>query len=288
MVKRRFDSLPPDLRLVAPGVPAAVVGVIATAMSPTRDGRPQAVRQFLRQLELAASAAQAAASSNTGAAARTAFSAITSWALARNPRPRANLMQNLVDDLRYSVRSLRRKPLFAVVAIATLALGIGANAAIFSVVNAVVLRPLPYPEPDRLVVINSQFEGRTCCPISTPNFLDLRAQVSQLEDMVSFGGAMFAVSGSGEPVRMSGLRVTRGYFEMLGATAQLGRLIGPAEDQFGSEAVVVISDRLWRDRYDTDPGVLGQTLNIDSVPHTIIGVAPQEFREGRLATALPC
>jgi len=190
-------------------------------------------------------------------------------------------MQNMFDDLRYSMRSLRRKPLFAIVAIITLALGIGANAAIFSVVNAVILRPLPYPEPERLVVINSQFEGRTCCPISAPNFLDLRDQVSEIDDMVAAGGTMFAVSGGSEPVRMSGLYVTQGYFEMLGAQPQAGRMIGAAEDQFGSEAVVVISDRLWRDRYDADPAVVGQSINVDSVPRTIIGVAPPDFREGR-------
>ncbi len=281
IVKRRFDSVPPDLGLVAPRVPSAIVSVIGAAMSPDRERRPNNARQFLDQLELAATASSAPAAGETRTATRAALAAITSWALTRNSTPRASLMQNLFDDLRYSMRSLRRKPLFAVVAIITLALGIGANAAIFSVVNAVILRPLPYPDPERLVVINSQFEGRTCCPISTPNFLDLRAQVSQIDDMVAQGGAMFAVSGSGEPVRMSGLYVTQGYFEMLGALPQAGRLIGPAEDQFGSEPVVVISDRLWRDRYAGDPGVVGQAITIDSVPHAIIGVAPRDFREGR-------
>jgi len=254
IVKRRFDSVPPDLGLVAPHVPSAIVSVIGAAMSPDREQRPNGVRQFLHQLDLAATASSAPAAGETRTATRTALAAITSWALTRSTTPRASLMQNLFDDLRYSMRSLRRKPLFAVVAIITLALGIGANAAIFSVVNAVILRPLPYPDSERLVVINSQFEGRTCCPISTPNFLDLRAQVSQIDDMVALGGAMFAVSGSGEPVRMSGLYVTRGYFEMLGALPQAGRLIGR---------------------------VIGEPIIIDSVPHTIIGVAPRDFREGR-------
>jgi len=281
IVKRRFDSVPPDLRLVAPRLPAALASVLAAAMSPDREHRPAAAGQFLRRLELAATTAAVPVSGDTSTAAHTALTAITSWALTRRSTPRASLMQNLFDDLRYSMRSLRRKPLFAVVAIITLALGIGANAAIFSVVNGVLLRPLPYPEPERLIRIYSQFEGRTCCPISTPNFLDLRSQVSQLEDMVSYGGGMFAISGDGDPVRMRGLYVTHGYFEMLGAEPQVGRLIGQVDDQFGGESVVVISDRLWQDRYGASEDVVGQSINIDSVPHTVIGVAPQEFREGQ-------
>ncbi len=278
VVKRRFDSVPPDLRRLAPGIPEAIASVVAAGMALDPADRPRSASEFMRRLELATTTAPS--SDSSASASQQAFQAITTWALARASNPRPNIMRNLIEDLRFSVRSLMRRPLFAIVAIVTLALGIGANTAIFSVVNAVVLRPLPYPEPEQLVRISSQYEGRTCCPISTPNFLDLREQTTQLQSMVAYSSGMAAVSGSGEPVRLRTMRVNAGYFEMLGAEPQLGRFIGTTEDTFGSELVAVISDQLWRDRYEGRSDVIGETIRMDSRVRTIIGVAPQEFREG--------
>jgi predicted permease len=187
-------------------------------------------------------------------------------------------MGTLWEDLRLSTRSLRRKPLFAVVAIFTLALGIGANTAMFSVIHAVLLRPLPYPEPERLVRIYSAFEGQRCCTISAPNFADMRGQIRQLEDLVAYSSGAFSITGSDEPIRLSGYQVSAGLFELLGATPQLGRFITEEDDRFGSEPVVVVSDRLWRDRYSADPTVIGKTIVVDSRPYVVIGVAPPSFR----------
>ena len=151
-------------------------------------------------------------------------------------------MEALLEDLRLSVRSLWRKPLFAIVAIFTLALGIGANTAMFSVIHAVLLSPLPYAEPERLVRVYSAFEGRLCCTVSAPNFEYMRARTRQFEDLVAFSSGAFSITGGDEPVRLSGYQVSAGLFELLGTTPQVGRFITEQDDQFGSEPVVVLSD----------------------------------------------
>jgi hypothetical protein len=140
-------------------------------------------------------------------------------------------MEALLDDLRFSIRSLLRKPLFASVAVLTLALGIGANTAMYSVIHAAILRPLPYPEPERLARIYSAFEGRLCCVVSAPNFLDMRNRQSSFEDLVAFSGYQFTLSGDGDPVRLFGYRVSHGLFELLGADPQVGRLFEATDDR---------------------------------------------------------
>ncbi len=187
-------------------------------------------------------------------------------------------MEALLEDLRLSVRSLWRKPLFAIVAICTLALGIGANTAMFSVIHAVILSPLPYAEPERLVRVYSAFEGRLCCTVSAPNFEDMRARTRQFEDLVAYSSGAFSITGGDEPVRISGYQVSSGLFELLGASPQAGRFMNKEDDRFGSEPVVVLSDRLWRDRFAADPEIVGESIIIDSRPHAVIGVAPPGFR----------
>jgi predicted permease len=187
-------------------------------------------------------------------------------------------MDALLDDLRFSLRALCRKPLFATVAVLTLALGIGANTAMYSVIQAVVLRPLPYPEPDRLVRIYSTFEGSVCCPLSGPNFLDVRERQTSFEDVAAYGSVAVSITGEGDPVREFGYQLSDGLFEVLGATPQVGRFITAEDDRFGAEPVVVISDRLWRERFGGEGDVLGKALVIDSVARTIVGVAPPGFR----------
>jgi len=187
-------------------------------------------------------------------------------------------MEAFLEDLRLSVRSLWRKPLFAIVAIFTLALGIGANTAMFSVIHAVLLSPLPYAEPERLVRVYSAFEGRLCCTVSAPNFEVMRARTRQFEDLVAYFSSAFSITGGDEPIRLSGYQVSSGLFELLGTSPQIGRFITEQDNRFGSEPVVVLSDRLWRDRFAADPEVIGESLIIDSRPHAVIGVAPPGFR----------
>lgn len=282
VVQRRFDTVPPDLRALAPGVPESVISVLSAAMSVDPDERPDTPGELVHRLELAAEVSRPATASRADLS-RTALSALGAWALSRRPRRRGALMASMLDDLRYSFRSLVRRPLFAAVAVITLALGIGANAAIFSVIHAVVLSPLPFPEPESLVRLYSTYEGSLCCPLSAPNFLDLREGTSEFADLAGYGSAAFSVSGGGESVRVSGYRVTDGLFELLGATPQIGRFFSAEDDRGGAAPVAVLSDRFWRDHYEADPAVLGETLVIDTVPHTIIGVA----RPGLRVTGTP-
>lgn len=275
IVRRRFDAVPPDLAAAAPGLPAAVVRVIAAAMSVDPDSRPTSAGDLVDRL---AAAACASAPRPRSGALQSAARAVTRWAASRAPRRRGLLMRNLLDDLRFSVRSMGRRPLFALVAILTLALGIGANAAIFSVVHAVVLRPLPFPDPDRLLRIYSTFEGEACCTVAAPSFVDLRNEVQSFERLVAYSGGAFTITGDKEPVRIEGQYVSHGFFEMLGAVPQVGRFIEERDDTYGAEPVVVLGDTLWRERFDGRADVVGQSVTIDSIPRTIVGVAPPDFR----------
>ncbi|MFW6198433.1 MAG: protein kinase domain-containing protein, partial [Acidobacteriota bacterium] len=159
LIRRRFDSVPPDLRRQAPELRQEVCRVIAAAMAVDRDRRPATATELVERLELA----RTEAGSEAPSLALNTISSVARWAAARaSTRPRGALMSSFLHDLQFSVRSLARRPLFALVTVITLALGIGANAAIFSVVHAVVLSPLPYEDPERLLVVRSTYEGRPC------------------------------------------------------------------------------------------------------------------------------
>ncbi len=171
----------------------------------------------------------------------------------------AEMLELLLKDLRYGFRMLRRKPGFALVAIMTLALGIGANTAIFSVVNAVLLRPLPYPEPERLVSVYESLPQGGLGSVSAPNLLDRRAQSDVFTGIAAYQYGDFNLQEEQQPVRAVGAYVSSNFFEVLGATPQAGRAFSEGEDKAGSERVVVLSDRLWRRNYGADPGVVGGT-----------------------------
>src|SRR5262245_169655 len=166
----------------------------------------------------------------------------------------------LQQDLRYAARTLRKSPGFTIVAALTLALGIGANTAIFSVVDAVMLRPLPYPEPSRLVelwgnVRRAKVERRGA---SYPDFVDWRDQSRSFEAMAAFVDGDLTIAGTGEPERITGEFVSQPYFDLLGMRAVLGRTFRPEEDQVPERnAVVVLSDGLWKRRFGADSAVLG-------------------------------
>ena len=190
-------------------------------------------------------------------------------------------MSTLLHDLRYAVRMLRKNLAFTVVAVLTLTFGIGANTAIFSVVNAVVLRPLPFPKSEQLVIIRDDLTGR--------QIEDVGLSVDELKDLQERSGVFQQVSavwpvdanltGSERPERIELLAVSPNYFSLLGATAQLGRVFGPEEQQAkGFAEGVVISDRLWKRLYGSDPNILGRKVYADTDLYTIIGVMPPGFR----------
>ncbi|HKP88121.1 MAG TPA: ABC transporter permease [Blastocatellia bacterium] len=196
-------------------------------------------------------------------------------------------MENLLKDVRYGIRMLTRNLGFTVVAVMTLALGIGANAAIFSVVNAVLLRPLPYADPDRLMIIREtklpQFPEFS---VSPGNFLDWQKQNTVFERLVSISGGAFNLIGTGEPERLQGLRVTDGFFATLGAQPQIGREFLPEEDQPGHGNVVILSHGLWQRRFGGDENILNQTMTLNGQSYTVVGVMPATFRFGGRSTDL--
>jgi putative ABC transport system permease protein len=190
-------------------------------------------------------------------------------------------MQTLWQDLRYGARMLLKKPGFTLIAVVTLALGIGANTAIFSVVNTVLLRPLPFKEPDRLVMIREmklpQFPEFS---VSPGNFLDWKRQNTVFERLVSLRASSFNLIGAGDPEQVMGLRVTDGFFAMLGAQPQIGRVFLPEEDQPGRANVALLSNSLWQRRFGGDPKILNQTITLSGQSYTVIGVMPANFRFG--------
>ena len=179
-------------------------------------------------------------------------------------------IEDLARDLRHGLLALKRNPAFTTIAVLTLALGIGGNSAIFSVVAAVLLRPLPYHEPDRLVSAGSMLAGE---------YLFLRDHTETLRDMALYRATVgFNLSHVGEPERSTGAYVSANIFSTLGSTAIVGRTFRPAEEQPGDSAVVVISHALWRQRFGADPGIVGRDVLIDSEPRKVVGVMPPTFR----------
>ena len=188
-------------------------------------------------------------------------------------------LDSLLQDARYAVRTLTRSPAFSVVALLALALGIGANTAVFSVVNAVLLRPLPFVEPDRLVMV-SNYRPRGSASIA--DFLDWRARSQSLESLDAFEvnpftNNRFTWTGDGEPEKLVGYRVTAGFFHTLGVQPILGRTFVAGEDDPGRSRTVVLSERLWRPRYGANPDVLGRQVVANGRGHTIVGVIPSSF-----------
>ncbi len=186
-------------------------------------------------------------------------------------------MDTLRQDLAYAFRRLRQAPGFTLVAVATLTLGIGANSAIFSVVNAVLLKPLPFPEPDRLVMVSQTWEGRFTRVYSPQNFLDLAAQARSFESLAALDGEGVTLTGRGAPARLEGAAVSAGFFDLLRIRPLLGRAFLPGENETGSHRVVVLGHRLWRERFGSDPSVLGQQVQLDRDSYLVVGVAPPGF-----------
>lgn len=187
-------------------------------------------------------------------------------------------MNTFWQDLRYGVRMLMKKPGFTLIAIITLALGIGANAAIFSVVNAVLLRPLPYKEPERLVIIReTKLPQFSEFAVASGNFLEWIKQNTTFERLIAMRPATLNLADPGNPELLRGLSVTGGFCAMLGVQPQLGRDFLPDEAQPGRSNVVLLSHKLWQRRFGGDPKILNRTLPLDGQSYTIIGVMPEGF-----------
>jgi predicted permease len=189
-------------------------------------------------------------------------------------------VEDLIQDIRYGIRSLYSNPGFTLVAVLALALGTGANTAVFSVVNAVLLRPLPYREPDSLIMLwsSSPKTDRLREPVSVPDMLDYRSQSSTLEGIASLAYDDFNLSTGDVPLHVQGSMVTANFFSVLGVTPALGRFFAAGEDRAGPGRVVVISNGLWKRRFGADPGILDHTIQLNGGTFNIIGVAPATFR----------
>jgi putative ABC transport system permease protein len=190
------------------------------------------------------------------------------------------LIETLRQDFGFAVRGLRRSLGFTTVAVITLALGIGANTAIFSVVNALLLRPLPFEDPDRLVLIwgDKQLEDWPELPLSLPNFTDVRDQSQSFESLAAWVSGTFNLSGGAEPEQVQYGIVTANLFSTLGVGPLLGRAFLPAEDQPGCAPVIVVSHSLWQRRFGADPDLVGKALTLDGQSYEVVGVMPSNFR----------
>ncbi len=186
-------------------------------------------------------------------------------------------MTTLLQDLKYGFRMLVKNPGFTAVAVIALALGIGANTAIFSVVNAVLLKPLPFRDPNRLMVLNEANPRQPQVSVAYPNYFDWKQQNHVFEEMASFQQRDFNLAGVSEPENIGGSAVSSNLLQTLGMKSVLGRDFRPDEDKKGAEPVVILGYSLWQRRFGGEPGVVGRTVTLDAKPFTIVGVMPPQL-----------
>ena len=186
-------------------------------------------------------------------------------------------MSTLLQDLRYGLRMLARNPGFVAVAVLTLALGIGANAALFSVISGVLLEPLPYPEPDRLVALYSRDANYMQSSVAYLNFLDWVRDNRSFSALAAYRGDDYTLTGTGEPERVPAEMISANFFPLLGVRLVVGRTFFPEEDRVGAAPVVVIGSGFWKRKFGAAPDALGKALTLNGVPHTIVGVVPEDY-----------
>lgn len=191
-------------------------------------------------------------------------------------------MKQLRSDFRYGWRMMRKAKTFSIIAVLTLAIGIGANTAIFSVVYGVLLRPLPFNHADELVYLwhtppQSSFPGTKTFAVSAANYFDWKAQNQSFQNMAISAFTSMNLTGNGEPQALQGRAVSPEYFSVLQSASLLGRTFAPDEDQPGREHVVVLSYALWQSRFGGDRRLIGRTIRLDELPYTVIGVMPRPF-----------
>lgn len=183
-----------------------------------------------------------------------------------------------MNDLKFAFRQLLKNPGFTAVAVLTLALGIGANTAIFSVVNAVLLRPLPYPEPDQLVQLRADWSGSPGTEIGSATFLEVKAQSRSLARIAAYSGGDLTLTGTGSAERLVAGAVTADFFPLLGVQPALGRNFTPEEDTPNGPKAVILGPVLWQSRFGGNPDVLGRTITLNGQSHTVVGILPARFQ----------
>jgi putative ABC transport system permease protein len=191
------------------------------------------------------------------------------------------MTENLLFDLRYAIRVLLRSPGFSFIAIATMALGIGATTAIYSVIDATLLHPLPYPNPTELIHVEDDLPGTDAkdVGISVPEWRDLQSSGIFQSVALASHGANTNLTGGAQPERLTFKWVTPNYFAVLGVSGQLGHAFDPRDVTPGVNLQVVISDGLWRQEFGADPNIIGKTLRLDNDPYQVVGVMPRGFRD---------
>ena len=191
---------------------------------------------------------------------------------------RADFFESLKQDVRYAIRSLARTPGFTAVVVLTLALGICANTAMFSVVNAVLLKPLPYKDPHQLVRVFSSFRGsgNLQYPASQPEFMDYKSLSNVFENAAAYTAASLTLTGDGEPQRLRGLNVTRDFFPVLGMVPAAGRLFEGDDGRAGTEPKIIVTDAFWRAKFGADPSLLGRTLPINGIMRRVVAILPPD------------
>jgi putative ABC transport system permease protein len=183
----------------------------------------------------------------------------------------------MIQDLRFSLRNLRNNPGFALIAVATLALGIGANTAIFSVVHSVLLKPLPYPQPERLMLLDDSIHSTGHMSVSWPNFLDWRVQNRSFEGMAAIRSMTYNYTGGDQPEVIRALATSSSLFDLLGAKPFVGRFYNADEDKPGAAPVVLLSHSFWQRRFGGDPSAIGRAITLSDVSYTVVGVLPSGF-----------
>jgi len=187
-------------------------------------------------------------------------------------------MDSFIQDFRYSIRNLFKSPGFAVASILTLAIGIGATTAIFSVVDAVLVKRLPYKEPERIVAIWEKTPSGVKNPVSSAEFVDWKTQNQVFDYITAIDSAMFNLSEKNDPEQVLGILGSAGLFQVLGINPSLGRGFSPEEENPGRDKVVVLSHGLWQRRFRSDRNIVGTSVRINDEKYTIIGVMPHSFR----------
>ncbi|HEY6122830.1 MAG TPA: ABC transporter permease, partial [Pyrinomonadaceae bacterium] len=192
-------------------------------------------------------------------------------------RPKTNgllSMDTFLKDIRFAIRGFQKRPAFTAVVILTLALGMGANTAVFSIVNAVMLRPLPYREPAQVVSVWANVPQQGRWRATPANFLDWKKQNTVFENMSAFGASTVTLTGDGQPEQLLGSRVSSGYFSVVGVEPSLGRFFLPEEYEPGKGQVVVLGHAFWQRRYAGDAHIINRTIRLDDIPYTVVGVMP--------------
>jgi len=192
-------------------------------------------------------------------------------------------METLISDIKYGWRLIVKNPFFSMTVVVVLALGIGANTALFSVINAVLLKPLPYQDAEQLVMLWQRFPGiglpKDQNFTSPPELIDVRRYSSAFSDVAAMQSTGVNIRVGDTPEMIPGQRVSANFFKLLGTEAQLGRMFLPEEEQLGRDTVLVLSHGLWQSRFGSDPGIVGRAINANGRPYTVVGVAPPGFRD---------